>query len=446
MDNTFATHTIETIAKTLVELNRTNEQFYIIEKEIAAAREMYQHHTQTLQLALCKLIGTTTVSNIDNSIVVNEKALIAPDVIEEVKNMLTTLTIKGSVRRRADGLIELRTQALGSIYGHTKEEIERKLTAKLKTQKSKKSNVAPKLSEFFEDTYLPYKKKTLAASSISIMLYDYKYIIEQRNFDKPLNQYTAKQIEEFIYSVPKTHKQQKLRGLFNNIFAYAKRIGVIKNNPCDNVEKMKHETLKGHALSFDEQLAFFDTLYASTQLDLTEKLYYTFIYLTGARRTEAIELKATDVDFANNVLHIPGTKTKGSNRAMPLYPLVKRLLKIITPQKRSQLYFPLSKFRASALAKQLSKNHHLHELRHTFGTIAICVQKIDHKTVSIYMGHSNIGTTLNTYTHPEHLDIATFYDGALTEAEKLARLQQQYAAVLSKISQFLEANTQILPK
>lgn len=68
--------------------------------------------------------------------------------------MLIQLTIKGSVRKRADGLIELRTQALGSIYGRTKEEIELKLTNKLKGQKHKKSNITPLFSEFFDNVYL----------------------------------------------------------------------------------------------------------------------------------------------------------------------------------------------------------------------------------------------------------------------------------------------------
>lgn len=47
------------------------------------------------------------------------------------------LKIKGSVRERSNGLIELRTQALGSIYGHDKEEIEQKLTKRLKEVKKK---------------------------------------------------------------------------------------------------------------------------------------------------------------------------------------------------------------------------------------------------------------------------------------------------------------------
>ena len=55
---------------------------------------------------------------------------------------------------------------------------------------------------------------------------------------------------------------------------------------------------------------------------------------------------------------------------------------------------------------------------HFFGTIQICVEKVNVKTVSLWLGHSNIQTTLQTYTHPEQLDKGTFLRGDLTEEEK----------------------------
>ena len=54
------------------------------------------------------------------------------EIIQEVKEMIIELKIKGSIRERSNGLIELRTQALGSIYGRTRAEIEQKLTEKIK--------------------------------------------------------------------------------------------------------------------------------------------------------------------------------------------------------------------------------------------------------------------------------------------------------------------------
>ena len=40
-----------------------------------------------------------------------------------------------------------------------------------------------------------------------------------------------------------------------------------------------------------------------------------------------------------------------------------------------------------------------HGLRHSFATRCI-ESNCDYKTVSVLLGHSNIGTTLNLYVHP----------------------------------------------
>ena len=48
------------------------------------------------------------------------------NLVEELKLLIINLNIKGSIRERANGLIELRTQAFGSIYGRSKSEIEQR--------------------------------------------------------------------------------------------------------------------------------------------------------------------------------------------------------------------------------------------------------------------------------------------------------------------------------
>lgn len=255
--------------------------------------------------------------------------------------------------------------------------------------------------------------------------------------DKPLNRYTAAEIEKFLYSIPQTRKRQVVRGVINNMLAYAKRLGLIKVNPCDNVDIMKHDKENGRALNFKDQMSFFDSLNSpDCKATEQEKLYLAFIYLTGMRRQEALDVTEKDVDWENNVLHVPGTKTNGSDRSIPLFPLVRRLLEKIKPQ-RSGKYFAIVPNAASACIKKITQDYHLHELRHTFGTIAICVQKLDAKTVSLWMGHSTVGMTLQTYTHPEQLDKALFYNGSLSEEEKLTLLREQYRHILGKIEGFL---------
>ena len=178
----------------------------------------------------------------------------------------------------------------------------------------------------------------------------------QNGFDIPLNKITTIQIETFLLGIDKTRTRQIMRGFINNLLTYAKKLEVIKNNPCDNVSQMQHERKNGRAISFQDQTDFFRTLYAADNIPLLKKLYYTFIYLTGTRRNEALSVRRTDIDFENNVLHIPGTKTKKSDRDIPLFPLVRTILLKIELEQRDCI-FNLDKSNATHDIKKVTSYH-----------------------------------------------------------------------------------------
>lgn len=52
----------------------------------------------------------------------------------------------------------------------------------------------------------------------------------------------------------------------------------------------------------------------------------------GCRRSEAVRLTPTDVDLEGGVVHIRGTKTKGSNRQVPILSLFRPMLEEALPQ------------------------------------------------------------------------------------------------------------------
>lgn len=373
----------------------------------------------------------------------NKKGVFENPLEKEIKEMLIELEIGGSPRTRKNGLLELRTAKYGSVYCRTKEEIKEKLQQKIRDEKShvktapkKKKQKFPSLSEFYEKNYLPYKKNdNLAKSTLQGIEYNLSFILHN-GFDKPLNEYNASDITGFLYSISKTRKRQIIQGLLNNIFTYALSLNVIEKNPCATVVKMKHDKNEGTAFSFDEQKNFFETLFADEETPYLHKCYLIFVYLTGTRRNEALSANTADIDPRQNSLHINGTKTDGSDRHIPLFPLVKKLLNTLIP--KNERYFPFSQYIADTVFKKFSKAHRLHDLRHTFGTIQICVNKLDAKTVSLYMGHSTIQTTLTIYTHPEQLDRGTFLNGNLSETEKVEILRQKYNEILALIDNFLK--------
>ena len=369
-----------------------------------------------------------------------KKQVLHRSLIEEVKAVLVKLDVKGSLRERSNGLLEFRSAQIGSIYGRSKEELEKKLRDKIgllrvRDRSRPKRIGAPLLSEFFEEKYLPYKKnQNRVESTLKGISYNFSFIVKS-GFDKRMDSYTPAMIEEFIYSIPSTRKRQLIKGLLNNMFQRAAALSVVKVNPLAALDPVKHTGEEGTALSFLEQEDFFQTLFASQRVKLLLKLYYIFVFLTGARRCEALDLRISDVNFRAKLLHLPGTKTGGSDRDIPLYPLVEKLLALIVP--RNDRFFLMSKETVDAGFRRITEKHKLHDLRHTFGTLQLCIDKLDPKTVSLIMGHSNINTTLGRYTHPEQLDKGLFLRGDLSDQEKLAIMRERKAKIMKMIEEFL---------
>ena len=398
----------------------------------------YDYHSPipTLQLnqesnGYQEIVSTPTVKSVE-------------EIIREVKEMIIELQIKGSVREHRNGLLKFTSTVFGCVYGRTKEEIEKQLKEKIKQfknkpQKDKKEKkAAPLLSVFYRTEYLPYKRNDgIAKKTVQGYEDNIKFIIKQK-FDKPLNWYKAKDIESFLYSFPQTRKRQILQGFFNNVFNRAITAGHIKNNPCDSVEKVKHKQEQGTAFSFIELKELLQILFNIQHLSYADKCYFLFVLLTGTRKDEARLLTVDDVDFKNKVLHIPGTKTDKSNRYIPLTQIVEKLLLSLKVKKGR--YFKITESNADKYFRMVwekKKGHKLHDLRHTFGTIQICVEKVDIKTVSVWMGHSTIDTTLNRYTHPEQLDKGTFLNGGLSEVAKVATYKKKYDEITTCIVGFL---------
>ncbi len=470
MDKDKLKHHLKSIAETSLDMETDLKRLDLLELEILAIKANIQTQRKNLRLAVCSIIGmiegenwtnwdfgftegypsptpTLQLNQASNGLqeIVSEPAVKSvEDIIREVKEMIIELQIKGSVREHRNGLLKFHNTVFGSIYGRTKEEIEKQLKEKIKQFKNKpqkdkadKKKTAPLLSVFYRSEYLPYKRRQGRAES-TIKNYDYgiDFIVKQK-FDKPLNLYKAREIEEFIYSFPETRKRQTLQGLLNNIFNRAITLGMIRSNPCATIEKAIHIQEQGTAFSFDEQIEFFKLLINNQHLSYADKCYFIFVYLTGTRRNEALNVRVEDVDFKNKVLSIHGTKTEGSNREIPLTSLVEKLLLSMKAKKGKYFLIGVNANEYFRKVWEKKKGHKLHDLRHTFGTIQICVEKINVKTVSLWLGHSTVDTTLRIYTHPEQLDKGTFLNGSLSEQEKNAIYKEKYCKVLGLIEQFL---------
>jgi integrase len=144
------------------------------------------------------------------------------------------------------------------------------------------------------------------------------------------------------------------------------------------------------------------------------KQSYLFIHIliiTGARFGEVQKLQKDDLNFVNSTIHLPGTKTETSDRTIEVpindMKVIKNTISEM-PTNFSGYLFDTGKSLISnnAVTKVLQKyclensigKYTLYSLRHTYFSYLL------HNGVSIYyiskrLGHKNIKTTMDVYSH-----------------------------------------------
>lgn len=159
-------------------------------------------------------------------------------------------------------------------------------------------------------------------------------------------------------------------------------------------------------------------------------LLFFIILKTGCRPEEAINLIGRDIDHKKRLLHIRGTKTKNSDRYVPIP------LELYETIKKTKPFDPIAVNRAGSKHTESSYNRlcaHLRRdmnismgckvyrnalipplplaedfvpycLRHTYCT-DLCKAGVDIRTAQRLMGHANISITADIYTHVDLSDI-----------------------------------------
>ena len=159
-------------------------------------------------------------------------------------------------------------------------------------------------------------------------------------------------------------------------------------------------------------------------------LLFMLILKCGCRPDEAVNLIGRDVDTKTRLLHIRGTKTKNSDRYVPipddLFPALKKIkpFEPISPNREGRKHTESSYNRLCAHLRRdmnismgcktyrnalippfpLADDFVPYCLRHTYCT-DLCKAGIDIRTAQRLMGHANISVTADIYTHVDLDDI-----------------------------------------
>ena len=227
--------------------------------------------------------------------------------------------------------------------------------------------------------------------------YDLKNLINKhvkpKIENKPLTEYKPIDFENALNKINSTRIKQQVRQVYNQSFRNAEKQGYIDKNPVSLVDTPKHVYKNGKALSKEQ---------VEELLKALEHKYYKsliqFCLYTGARPSEPLSITWKDV--YEDSIHIPGTKTKLSDRVIPMSNQLKELLKTI-PRDQEYLfpynYLPVQRDFKKVVAK-LSFTCTLKDLRHTFASN--CNENnVNIKVAQKWLGHSNFNTTANIYTH-----------------------------------------------
>ncbi len=301
-----------------------------------------------------------------------------------------------------------------SVYGHTNAEINEKIAKIINNSDNTNKKTFQSVSEEWEKNhfndiaygtqvcYSPALKR--ARESFNGMKID-----EIKPFDvKRLLESLA--MQKFS---AKTVKMQKV--VIGLIYKYAIVNGYTDVNPAEYVQLPKHLPVAERIPPSPETVKII-----KENVSASFGLFPFFLLYTGCRRGEALALQWSDIDFTNNLIYIRRNliyqnnrpvlkdhlKTKAGERAIPL---LSPLRTILETQKKKTLFIFANE--DETLLSETQFNHRMnaykkatgaiftpHQLRHEYATI-LYEAGVDEGTAQRIMGHADIRTTQNIYTH-----------------------------------------------
>ncbi len=228
------------------------------------------------------------------------------------------------------------------------------------------------------------------------------------------------------------HRHANIRKALQHAF----KLGLIDTNPADRIERPKKEKFVGSVYEEDELNRLFEIVKGDPiELGVILGAFY------GLRRSEAVGLKWDAIDFKKKTITIrhtvtqatidgkskiiqkDRTKTKSSYRSLPLVPPFEELLHRLKAQQElnqklcgrsyckkytgyiyvneiGELVKPgyITQHFPLVLQKNGLRKIRFHDLRHSCASL-LYANGVSLKEIQEWLGHSDISTTSNIYTH-----------------------------------------------
>lgn len=290
--------------------------------------------------------------------------------------------------------------------------------------------------ENYMEEWFQERKNTLQKSTFEIHSIYYRNVIKPKLGKLKVQQIAPIQIQKFINELVNdtSYSANTIHLIFRIVSASLKKAKVlkfIKHNPSDGVTlpKIKKREMSIWSL---KQVNYF--ISEASNINRLTRCYIGFLIsiFTGMRQGEILGLRWKDIDFKTQTIFVRQTLTQNAE----LKPGAKNEASIRSIHIPTKLVDELRIFRKQVLQEKLThgQGYHdndlvvctrdgkpiiprnfrkefynlvekvdlpkirFHDLRHTHATILI-QQNVNVKLISERLGHTDIETTLNTYSH-----------------------------------------------
>lgn len=292
----------------------------------------------------------------------------------------------------------------------------------------KRDKQSDETTEEMVDAYID-SRKLLGAKATTIKGYELcRDRLSTALKKRKASEVTPYLIDRFVAQSADKYSPKTIRNTISVLSASYDRaiqLGSLTENPCDKITLPKQGQPEIQTLS-EEDISKLVSVLNGERLDF--KVGYELCLFCGLRRSEVLGLREEDVNLpfktvtvsktrhiVDGKVQVQDTKTVKSHRSLALPEFIcddiKALIELHHSYERGRSDYLILTASGKEMHPATFTNHltlieeknsiphvSVHGLRHTFATM-LNSRGIDIARISAELGHANISTTLNRYTH-----------------------------------------------
>ncbi len=262
----------------------------------------------------------------------------------------------------------------------------------------------------------------------------------EKRADIPTSEIDYLTIRDWLNSIYANHKNssraRKLASL-RTFFQFLIREGTLESNPAKQVATPKIERTLPNHLSMEDAVRFIETPDISTDLGRRDRAILEFLYATGIRVGELVNIDIPDVDFRERMVRVTGKRKKQrivpfgepAAQAVMLYleatrgTFLNECLEADREPNALFLHRRGGRLTTRSVGRMIDKYIKLcadihdispHSLRHTFAT-HLLDSGADLRDIQELLGHARLSTT-QIYTQVSMEKMIEVYDKAHPKA------------------------------